>query len=47
VGDGADTFVIRDGRIIVQTIDYTVEVTTEDTSLAPTVYVGVLPADIG
>jgi hypothetical protein len=30
VRDGVDSFVIRDGRIVVQTIHYTVEVTTDD-----------------
>jgi hypothetical protein len=31
VRDGVDSFVIRDGRIVVQTIHYTVEITTDDT----------------
>jgi len=30
VRDGADSFVIRDGRIVAQTIHYTVEVITDD-----------------
>ncbi len=31
VRDGADSFLIRDGRIVVQTIHYTVENLTDDT----------------